>query len=144
MRDLCVACGADIPEGYGMVCYDCMQKSGKGCEEMTANEYQLLAMRTANKDLSPIEELENGLMGLNGEAGEAIDLLKKHLFQGHPLDKKHMAKELGDIAWYLAASAYAIDYPLEEILKMNIEKLRERYPEGFEEARSVNRRAEDV
>lgn len=83
-------------------------------------------------------------MGLNGEAGEAIDLLKKHLFQGHKLDKNHMARELGDIAWYLAMSAYAIDYPLEEILKMNIEKLKERYPAGFESERSVHRSAVDV
>ena len=47
--------------------------------------------------------LENGLMGLRGEAGEAIDILKKFLFQGHSLDMKHLAKELGDVAWYLDA-----------------------------------------
>lgn len=66
---------------------------------MTINEYQQLALRTANRSLNPIDELTNGLMGLNGEAGEAIDILKKHLFQGHPLDRIHIAKELGDIAW---------------------------------------------
>ena len=140
----CVVCGAEIPEGYGVIRHRCAELGEEGRDGMTANEYQQLAMRTANKNLSPIEELENGLMGLNGEAGEAIDLLKKHLFQGHPLDRTHMAKELGDIAWYLAASAYAINYPLEEIFKMNIEKLRERYPEGFEAARSVNRKPQDV
>ena len=116
----------------------------KGEGGMTINEYQDAALRTANKSLTNISQLQNGLMGLNGEAGEAIDLMKKYMFQGHPLDTVHMAKELGDIAWNLAVSAYAIDYPLEEILKMNIEKLRERYPEGFEQERSVNRRAEDV
>ncbi len=84
-------------------------------------------------------------MGLNGEAGEAIDLLKKHMFQGHDLDRTHMAKELGDIAWYLALSAYAIDYPLEEVLKMNVEKLRARYPGGhFDRAKSVLRDPLDV
>ena len=47
--------------------------------------------------------LENGLMGLCGEAGEAMDILKKFLFQGHELDMKHLAKEFGDVVWYLDA-----------------------------------------
>lgn len=69
---------------------------------MTPNDYQQAALRTAPGDLPPEKLLLNGLMGLNGEAGEAIDILKKHLFQGHELDTAHMAKELGDVAWYLA------------------------------------------
>lgn len=74
---------------------------------MTPNDYQQAALRTAPGDLPPERLLLNGLMGLNGEAGEAIDILKKHLFQGHELDTAHMAKELGDVAWYLAVSANA-------------------------------------
>ena len=74
---------------------------------MTINEYQKNALRTANKSLTPFQQLKNGVMGLNGEAGECIDILKKHLFQGHELDREHIAKELGDIAWYLALSADA-------------------------------------
>lgn len=62
---------------------------------MTPNDYQQAALRTAPGDLPPERLLLNGLMGLNGEAGEAIDILKKHLFQGHELDTAHMAKELG-------------------------------------------------
>lgn len=106
---------------------------------MTINEYQKLAMTTLNPALSPKDVLINGVMGLCGESGEAIDLVKKHLAQGHELDKEQLAKELGDIAWYLAETATAIGYPLEEILQMNIDKLKARYPEGFAVERSVNR-----
>ena len=75
----------------------------------------------------------------SGESGEAIDLVKKHLAQGHPLEREALAKELGDVAWYLAETAHAIGYDLETILSMNIEKLRARYPEGFNPQASINR-----
>ena len=106
---------------------------------MTINEYQQLALRTLNPMLSERDVLINGVMGLCGESGEAIDLVKKHLAQGHPLDKDRLAHELGDIAWYLAETADAIGYDLETILKLNIEKLKMRYPEGFETSRSIHR-----
>ena len=106
---------------------------------MTINEYQKLAMTTLNPELSPKDVLINGVMGLCGESGEAIDLVKKHLAQGHELNKEQLAKELGDIAWYLAETATAIGYPLEEILQMNIDKLKKRYPDGFAVEKSVNR-----
>jgi len=96
-------------------------------------------MTTLNPALSPKDVLINGVMGLCGESGEAIDLVKKHLAQGHELDKEKLAKELGDIAWYLAETATAIGYSLEDILQMNIDKLRARYPDGFAVERSVNR-----
>lgn len=110
---------------------------------MTINEYQKLAMTTLNPALSSKDVLINGVMGLCGESGEAIDLVKKHLAQGHELNKEQLAKELGDIAWYLAETATAIGYPLEEILQMNIDKLKKRYPEGFAVERSVNRNEKD-
>ena len=106
---------------------------------MTPNEYQKLAMTTLNPELTPRDVLINGVMGLCGESGEAIDIVKKHLHQGHPLDREALIKELGDIAWYLAETAYALDIPLEEILQGNIEKLENRYPEGFSSERSRNR-----
>ena len=106
---------------------------------ITANEYQRLAMVSLNPVLSRKEILINGVMGLCGESGEAIDIVKKHLFQGHELDRQALSKELGDIAWYLAETAYALDIPLDAILKANIAKLKERYPEGFDASRSVNR-----
>ena len=106
---------------------------------MNANEYQQLAMRTLNPELSRKDVLINSVMGLCGESGEAIDIVKKWLAQGHELDKAKLAKELGDIAWYLAETAYALDIPLEQILRMNLEKLKNRYPEGFSTERSMNR-----
>ena len=109
---------------------------------MTPNEYQKLAMTTLNPKLSRQDVLLNGVMGLCGEAGEAIDLVKKHLHQGHLLDREKLIKELGDVAWYLAETAWALDVPLEEVLEGNIQKLRSRYPEGFDTARSVERTEE--
>ena len=108
---------------------------------MHASEYQRLAMRTLNPSLSTTEVLSNAVMGLCGESGEAIDLVKKHLFQGHELDREAIATELGDIAWYLAEAATALELDLGDILEANIAKLRRRYPEGFSAERSINREA---
>lgn len=133
----------------------------KEYKSMTINEYQRLALRTdplnspyfafggdlsdfkKKLDLNHIRLLE-GLLGLSGEGGEAADLMKKFLFQGHPFDREHMAKELGDIAWYLAISADALGYDLETIFQMNIDKLRARYPEGFEVEKSLHRKEGDI
>ena len=109
---------------------------------MTINEYQRLALTTLNPALSDKDVLINGVMGLCGESGEVIDHVKKHLAQGHPLDKAKMAGELGDVAWYLAECATALGLELEDILQGNIDKLRARYPEGFSEERSMNRKEE--
>ena len=106
---------------------------------MEINEYQTLAMRTLNKDLNKKDILINGVKGLCGESGEAIDIVKKHLAQGHHLDKEHLIKELGDIAWYLAETAYALDVNLEEVFQLNIDKLKKRYPDGFEIKKSIER-----
>lgn len=106
---------------------------------MTVNEYQREAMATLNPELSRKDVLINSVMGLCGESGEAIDIVKKWLAQGHELDKERLAGELGDIAWYLAEAATALDMTLEEIFARNIEKLRKRYPEGFDAKRSLRR-----
>ena len=111
---------------------------------MTINEYQKAAYRTANQSLTDSQQLQNGLMGLNGESGECIDILKKYLFQGHDLDKAHIAKELGDVAWYLAVSAQALGFDLETILQMNVEKLKARYPHGFDAGHSQHRSSGDI
>ena len=103
---------------------------------MTVNEYQNMAMRTLNPKLSKREVLINSVMGLCGESGEAIDIVKKWMAHGHDLDKEHLAKELGDIAWYLAEAATALDMNLEDILQANIDKLQKSYPEGFSGERS--------
>lgn len=117
--------------------------------DLTINGYQEAAMRTAQPDMHlQINRkkalLLNGLMGLNGEAGEALDIMKKHLCQGHDLDLDHIAKELGDVAWYLAISAEAIGYSLEDILQMNVDKLQARYPDGFDKERSLHRAEGDI
>ena len=106
---------------------------------MTANEYQRQALRTLNPALDRRDVLINGVMGLCGEAGEAIDIVKKHLAQGHELDREGLIKELGDVAWYLAETAWALDVPLEAVLQRNLDKLRARYPEGFDSERSIER-----
>ncbi len=111
---------------------------------MDANEYQRLAMTTLNPELERRDVLINSVMGLCGESGEAIDIVKKWLAQGHELDRERLAGELGDIAWYLAEAAFALDIPLEDILRANIEKLRKRYPEGFEAQRSRERPKGDL
>ena len=104
---------------------------------MELNEYQKLAMRTLNKNVK--EPLLEGLMGLNGEAGEAIEIAKKSMFQGHELDYEKLTEELGDNLWYIAECAHAIGKSLDEIAKKNLEKLYGRYPNGFSEEKSVNR-----
>lgn len=114
---------------------------------MTIDEYHEEVMRTAtgmacgdNKN----EMLKMAAMGLCGESGEVIDLLKKHLFQGHPLDRGALLLELGDVMWYLDLAAYALGYTMYSVMQANADKLRKRYPDGFEVERSVHREAGDV
>ena len=111
---------------------------------MLIDEYQVLAMRTSNTELTPYLHLLNGALGLCGESGELADLIKKYMMQGHRLDRVHIVKELGDICWYIAETATAIGYNLETIMQMNIDKLKDRYPEGFEAERSINRQEGDI
>ena len=106
---------------------------------MHGNEYQELALRTAKTDLSDREVLINAVMGLCGESGEVIDIVKKHIYHDHPLDKEKLAKELGDVAWYLARTASVLGYGLDDIFRMNVDKLKARYPEGFDSERSIHR-----
>ena len=111
---------------------------------MNVNEYQRLAMTTLNPELTKRDVLINSVMGLCGESGEAIDIVKKWMAQGHELDKAHLAKELGDIAWYLAEAATALELPLEEIFQANLNKLKKRYPEGFDSQKSLTRLKGDL
>lgn len=98
---------------------------------MTVNEYQRLALTTLNGDLNKEQMLINSVMGLCGESGEAIDIVKKWFAQGHELDRAALLEELGDIAWYLVEAAHALDTDLESVLISNIAKLKRRYPNGF-------------
>lgn len=112
---------------------------------MTINEYQKEAMRTASgMNYENHGMLMNAALGICGEGGEVADLVKKATFQGHTLDREHVAKELGDIAWYIAVGAQAIGYDLETILQMNVDKLKARYPTGFSTDRSLYRAEGDI
>ena len=121
-------------------------------DKMTANDYQRAALRTAagmNDQASATwarraqmrEELLllNGALGLAGESGKVVDLVKKRMFQGHELDREKLVEELGDVAWYLAIAAEALGVSLGEVLERNVKKLEARYPDGFDKARSINR-----
>ena len=109
---------------------------------MNVNEYQREAMTLLNPALAHKDVLMNALMGLCGESGEAIDLMKKHLYQGHDLDREKLIRELGDIAWYLAEAATGLDIDLSEVLQGNLDKLHARYPQGFDTKRSQHREDE--
>ena len=111
---------------------------------MQVNEYQKAAMATLNPALDKKDVLINSVMGLCGESGEAIDIVKKWLTQGHELDKEHLVRELGDVAWYLAEAATALDIPLEAVFQGNLDKLRQRFPNGFDTGASVNRKENDL
>jgi NTP pyrophosphatase (non-canonical NTP hydrolase) len=106
---------------------------------MLLDDYQRLAARTIRPGRPEHDLLANWALGLTGEAGEVAEHVKKHLFHATPLDRDAVVKELGDVLWYVAALAGALDIPLGEVGARNIEKLRRRYPEGFDEARSRDR-----
>lgn len=105
---------------------------------MTGTEYQQKAMRTASEK-SKMDLLENGVMGLCGEAGECIDVVKKYLYQGHKLDKLKLKDELGDVLWYVAITCQALGITLDDVMEYNVKKLLLRYPDGFEAERSIHR-----
>lgn len=111
---------------------------------MDGNQYQTIALRTANMELKDHEQLINGALGLCGEAGEVSDMVKKCFMQGHKLDAEHLAKELGDCMWYIAIIADSIGYGLSGVMAMNADKLSRRYPKGFSVENSVNRKVGDV
>jgi len=103
---------------------------------MTLNEYQNLAQRTSG---AGHDRILNGCMGLCGESGECMDLLKKEMMQGHPLNKQRLSEELGDVLWYCAELATGLGMRLGDIAAENIAKLKDRYPDGFSTERSIHR-----
>lgn len=107
---------------------------------MKLSEYQELAKRTHNEDLPQVQLLCNYALGLNGEAGEVADHIKKGVFHGHEMNRHEIAKELGDVLWYVSNLAHLAGFTLEQIATMNINKLMDRYPNGFDKEKSVNRR----
>lgn len=106
---------------------------------MNFDDYQALAARTLGRDRTHEQQLANAALGLTGEAGEVAEVIKKHLFHATPLDQEALAKELGDCLWYIGAFATVLGLSLDDIAQKNIDKLRRRYPEGFDTERSRNR-----
>lgn len=95
---------------------------------MDFNEYQKAAKRTryGNEQV-----LTNCALGLAGETGQVIDLVKDYTFKGRPLDRAALTHELGDVLWYLSQIAEWADLPFDQVAQANIEELNRRYPNGF-------------
>ena len=94
-----------------------------------------------------VSRLLTASIGLSGEVGEFNDIVKKVLFQGKEVDEdtiKHLRSELGDVCWYLAQAMIALDTSFEEVIDMNIAKLSDRYPGGFDALRSASRKEGDI
>lgn len=107
------------------------------------NDYQLLAGRTMNPDLSDFDTMQHALHGMVGEIGEIHSLFQK-VYQGHDIDVVHLKKELGDLLWFVSEFATINRWELSEIAQMNIDKLKARYPYGFAEEQSLHRKEGDV
>ena len=107
---------------------------------MNFDTYQELAGRTRNKTLSPEMELGNYSLGLPCEAGEVGDIMKKHIYHNHPLNTNEVIKEMGDTLWYMANLCTLLEIDLSEVAERNIEKLKKRYPNGFSQEDSINRK----
>lgn len=135
---------------------------------MNANKYQKLAMRTndgkasdrligkmqeydmkfsseqSNKESVDIGGIFNACLGLSGEVGEFNDMIKKWVFHEKELDMEHAKKEAGDILWYVVMLCESFGWNMEEIMQMNVDKLKARYPDGFDVERANYRAEGDV
>lgn len=120
-------------------------------------EYQREAMRTNDgKAASRLREAQeqnrnvdlggliNACLGLSGEVGELNDLIKKWIFHEREVDMEHLKKECGDILWYVAMLCQSLHWDMDDIMKMNIDKLRARYPEGFDTVKANHREEGDL
>lgn len=110
---------------------------------MTMNEYQEAAARTIRMDLTMDQALQHGLYGLGAETGEVLGIYQKDL-QGHDVSDDHLRKELGDVLWMVAEICTAKRFNMDDVAQLNIDKLKRRYPEGFDPDRSMHRREEDI
>lgn len=132
---------------------------------MNMNEYQQQAMRTndgratermwnyldfaADYNFRLNENMDaggilNACLGLSGEVGELNDMVKKMIFHDKATDMEHLKKEVGDVMWYIAMFCHSMGWDMADVAEMNVEKLRARYPYGFDTVRSNNRAAGDV
>lgn len=110
---------------------------------MTGNEYQKLAARTINNQLYDYEVEQHALHGMVGEIGEIHSIYQK-TFQGHDFDWTHLKLEIGDLLWFIAEFCTAQGWSLDDVMSMNIDKLVNRFPDGFKAEESINRMKGDI
>lgn len=110
---------------------------------MTGNEYQKLAARTINRNLSTVDIAKHALHGMVGEIGEIHSIYQK-VYQGHTWDTHQLKKEVGDLLWFIAEYCTVMNWKMDDVMLMNIEKLQERYPDGFDAGHSLHRKEGDV
>lgn len=138
---------------------------------MTGSEYQKLAMRTNDgkatnrviqsiltcdieylhgqnvvrkEDMIDVGGILNGCLGLAGESGETLDMIKKWIFHEKDLDKEHLKKEIGDVMWYVAMICESVGFDLDDVLQTNVDKLKSRYPEVFDTYLANHRKEGDI
>ena len=121
----------------------------QGCpadiREHDADIYQLDVLKYAPDHHDYLLNVIYAAMGMCGEAGEVSELIKKYAYHGHTIDTEHLARELGDVLWYVSYMAHLFGYSLGKIMAMNQEKLAKRYPDGkFDADRSRNREEGDI
>lgn len=110
---------------------------------LTGNEYQYLAARTIRNDMNFVQLEHHALHGMVGEIGELHSLYQK-IYQGHNFEVEHAKKELGDLLWFIAEYCTANGWNLDDVMQLNIDKLKARFPEGFEVDKSLNRAEGDI
>lgn len=120
-------------------------------EKVNSENYVSKVLRTESKDLEKIKERVNkdkiirllhAGSGMVTEAGEFVDMLKKHIFYGKPFDSVNAREELGDILWYVGIACDVLGTTMDEVMSNNIEKLQKRYPEKFTDENALNRDVE--
>ena len=110
---------------------------------MTGIEYQRLASRTINFNWGKSSLELHALHGMVGEIGELHSLYQKK-YQGHNFDVEHAKKELGDLMWFIAEYCTAVGFKLDDVMQTNIDKLKARYPDGFDVEKSLHRKEGDI
>lgn len=116
-------------------------KRERNDDGLTEEVYRAEVLRTYAGPDDRAGKLTLAALGLAGETGEVVDLIKKHLFQGHEIDAQRLCDELGDVLWYLTLLCEAMGYSLHDLMAANVEKLSRRYPNGFDAERSRQRGA---
>ena len=129
------------------------QKYAEFVDAVTSNESKgsdafTVRLRELYSEGLPVERLLTAAVGMSAESGEFTEIVKKMIFQGKPVNEEnlfHLKRELGDVMWYVAQACMALDTSFDEIVEMNVEKLKKRYPGGeFDVHKSENRAKGDL